>query len=185
MVLSCRANMGARHAVLLTLPKSSRPGQLLFYKQNASVSPLFATLTSRPQLIEKTATLSPFLATLTASAPVTPLFATLTKTAGVSHRLFPFRYSPLVTSHSPLPPREAHNLRVFCPPRRQNAKSPPLVFISLRTLLHLSGGGGAPRPHAYTLVPAQGHSPSDELLTRHRVAPCSQPDPRLHWKGSR
>jgi len=38
--------MDARHAVLLTPSKSSCPTQLLFYKQNASVSPLFATLTS-------------------------------------------------------------------------------------------------------------------------------------------
>jgi hypothetical protein len=44
--LHARPNMDARHAVLLTPSKSSRSTQLLFYKQNASVSPLFATLTS-------------------------------------------------------------------------------------------------------------------------------------------
>jgi len=38
--------MLARQAVLLTPSKSSGTIQLLFYKQNASVSPLFATLTS-------------------------------------------------------------------------------------------------------------------------------------------
>src|SRR5271167_1904766 len=37
--------MGARQAVLLTPSKPSGPSQLLFYKQHASVSPLFATLT--------------------------------------------------------------------------------------------------------------------------------------------
>jgi hypothetical protein len=98
--------MGARHAVLLTPPKSSRPTQLLFYQHNASVSPVFATLTSHSQLIENSATLSPFPATLRASAPVSPLFATLPQTAGVSHHLFPFWNSPLwslaLTRRSPL-----------------------------------------------------------------------------------
>jgi len=98
--------MGARQAVLLTPSKSSGSTQLLFYKQSPSVSPLFVTLTSRPQLTEKTATLSLFLATLTASSPVTPVFATLTKTAGVSLLLFPFWFTPrlaeLAARHLPL-----------------------------------------------------------------------------------
>src|SRR5271154_4974648 len=82
--------MPARRAVLLTPSKSSRPAQLLSYKQHVSVSPLFPTLTSRPQHTENTATLSPFLAALTTSIPVSPVFATLTQTAGVSLHLFPF-----------------------------------------------------------------------------------------------
>jgi hypothetical protein len=76
--------MIARHAVLLTPSIFLRPTQLLFCKQNASVGPLFATLTSLPQLTENTATLSPFFAILTASAPVSPVFATLTQTPGVT-----------------------------------------------------------------------------------------------------
>src|SRR5271154_7549473 len=97
--------MIARQAVHLTPSQSSIAAQLLFYKHSISVSPLFATLTSRPQLAKNTATLSPFLATLTAPAPVTPVFATLTKTAGVSPHLFPFWNSPLaLPPHSPLLP---------------------------------------------------------------------------------
>src|SRR5271154_1885639 len=92
--------MDARQAVLLTPAKPSGPTQLLSYKQNASVSPLFATLTNRSQLAENTPTLSPFPATLTASSPITPLFATLTETAGVSHLLFPSWNSSLATHQS-------------------------------------------------------------------------------------
>jgi len=97
-----RTTMGARQAVLPIPSKPSGPTQLLSYKQNASVSPLFATLTSRPQLAENTAALSPLLATLAASAPVTLVFATLTKTAGVSTLLFPFWNSPLAALHPSL-----------------------------------------------------------------------------------
>src|SRR5271154_3919660 len=95
--------MGARQAVLLTPSKSSGPTQLPFYKYNASVSPLFATLTNRPQLAENTATLS-------------LLLAALTQTAGVSLPPFPFWNSPLATPHSPLSPDEArHSSSLFVP----------------------------------------------------------------------
>src|SRR6267142_1880555 len=47
------------------------------------VTPVFGTLTKRPQIIVNTATLSPFLATHTDIAPVSPVFATHTKTPGV------------------------------------------------------------------------------------------------------
>src|SRR5271168_1881302 len=112
--------MGARQAVLPIPSKPSGPTQLLFYKQNASVSPLFAALTSRPQPAENTATLSPLLATLTTSLPVTPVFATLTKTAGVSLPLFPFWKSPRATRF----------------PRPSPARSPlPLCFHTLTNSL--------------------------------------------------
>src|SRR5271168_1798303 len=106
--------MHARQAVLLTSSKSSGPTQLLFYKHNASVSPLFAALTRRPQLSENKSTLSPFLATLTASIPVTPVFATLTQTAGVSH---PLPILDLATRHSHFPKRSAQeflSLAMLC-----------------------------------------------------------------------
>src|SRR5271167_4692045 len=82
--------MGARQAVLLIPSKPSGPTQLLSYKQRPSVSPLFATLTNLSQLTENTAALSPFLATLTASIPVSPLFATPRKLPGVSFLCLPF-----------------------------------------------------------------------------------------------
>src|SRR6266403_2272771 len=75
--------MLARHAVFLTLSTSSRPAQLLFYKHDAPLSPLFATLRDNPQLPENKAALSPFLATHTGFAPASPVFATHTKTTGV------------------------------------------------------------------------------------------------------
>jgi hypothetical protein len=56
-----------------------QPGSL----PHTSLSPLFATHTSRPQITENTTTLSPFLATHTDFAPVSPVFATHTKTTGV------------------------------------------------------------------------------------------------------
>ena len=140
--------MGARHAVLLTPSKSLHPSQLLFYKQTASISPLFATLTSRPQLTENTSTLSSFLATLTASAPVSPVFATLTKSAGCH-----FVSSHSGTRHSPLLTRH-FSFREMCqssrclhrsPPKR---KIPPFVFNTLRTLLQLGGRGVGTATHA-------------------------------------
>ena len=124
--------MVARHAVLLTPTKSSCPTQLPFYKQNASVSPLFATLTSRPQLAENKATLSPVIATLTASAPVTPLFATLTKTAGVAHPLFPFWNSPLATCRSPLSATEASHSARF------SVRTPAKTKISFLYFQHFT-----------------------------------------------
>src|SRR6266849_4350109 len=75
--------MLSRAAVLLTPSKSIRPPSLPFYKHRAPISPLFATLTSRPQIIGNALTLSPFLATHTDFTPVSPVFATHTKTAGV------------------------------------------------------------------------------------------------------
>src|SRR5271154_529815 len=142
--LHARPTMDARYAVLLTPPKPSGPTQLLFYKQNTSISPLFATLTSRPQIAENAATLSPFPATLTASSPVTPVFATLTKNAGVSLPLFPFWISPLVTPHSPLPPGETHHLSCLSPPGSPKRKTPSFLFNSLRTVLQLRGRGRDP-----------------------------------------
>src|SRR5882724_13142117 len=75
--------MLARQVVLLTSSRSAHPNQLLFYKQGATLSPLFATLTDNPQLSENKATLSPFLATHMDVPPVSPVFATHTKTTGV------------------------------------------------------------------------------------------------------
>jgi hypothetical protein len=58
-----------------------------------AISPLFATLTSTPQIAENTSTLSPFLATHTDLSPVSPVFATHTKTTGVGVSLTKdFRY---------------------------------------------------------------------------------------------
>ena len=139
--LHARPTMDARYAVLLTPPKPSGPTQLLFYKQNTSISPLFATLTSRPQIAENAATLSPFPATLTASSPVTPVFATLTKNAGVSH---PLPTLDLATRHSPLPPGEAHHLSCLSLPGSPKRKTPSFLFNSLRTVLQLRGRGRDP-----------------------------------------
>jgi len=124
--------MVARHAVLLTPTKSSCPTQLPFYKQNASVSPLFAILTSPPLLAENTTTLSPFLATHTAPVPVTPLFATLTKTAGVAHPLFPFWNSPLATCRSPLSATEASHSARF------SVRTPAKTKISFLYFQHFT-----------------------------------------------
>src|SRR5271154_5141587 len=76
--------MLARQAVLLTPSRSPAPAQLLSYKQNASVSPFFAALTT--------------------SILVSPLFATLTENAGVSLPLFPIWNSPLLPRHHSPPP---------------------------------------------------------------------------------
>jgi len=108
--------MLARRAVLLTPSRSFHPTQLLSYKQHASVSPLFAILTGRPQITENTATLSLFLATLTASAPVTPVFATLTKTAGCH----------FISSHSGTSP-----LATCLPPSDRGRSPLPLCFHTL------------------------------------------------------
>src|SRR5882724_11398657 len=75
--------MPSRAAVLLTPLEFSDSRSLPFYKHRARISPLFATLTSRPQIIENALTLSPFLATHTDFTPVSPVFATHTKTAEV------------------------------------------------------------------------------------------------------
>src|SRR5271167_1468550 len=131
--------MIAHQAVRLTPSPSSGPVQLLSYKQSISVSPLFATLTSRPQLAENKATLSPVLATLTAPVPVTPLFATLTKTAGVSHPLFPFWNSPLATLCNRSAPFRAVFARV---PAKTNI--PPLYFQYLTHSSAIRGEGRGP-----------------------------------------
>jgi hypothetical protein len=137
-----RPNMLARQAVLLTPSRCSGPTQLLSCKQNASVSPLFATLTSHPQVAENTATLSPFFATLTASAPVTPVFATLTKNAGChfisSHS--GTRHSPLVTRHySPSETRQSARFLAFIPTKTQN---PLLCFQRVAHSSAIRGEGG-------------------------------------------
>src|SRR5882724_10622048 len=80
---SAQTAMLSRAAVLLTPSDSIRPPSLPFFKHRASISPFFATLTSRPQIIENALTLSPFLATHTDLSPVSPVFATHTKTTGV------------------------------------------------------------------------------------------------------
>jgi hypothetical protein len=77
--------MFARRAVLLTASNSSHPSQLLFYKQRASVSPLFPTLTGRPQPTENTATLSPTECVFTKISPVKPLESAYTS----QHRVLP------------------------------------------------------------------------------------------------
>src|SRR3984893_3302848 len=65
-----------------TLPLSSLL-RLCPIEKSISVSPLFATHTSRSQIIENPLTLSPLLATHTDIPPVSPVFATHTKTTGV------------------------------------------------------------------------------------------------------
>jgi hypothetical protein len=77
--------MLARRAVLLTPSKSFHPAQLLSYKQRASVSPLFSTLRSRPQLAENTASLSPAEPVFTRISPVNPLESAYTS----QHRVLP------------------------------------------------------------------------------------------------
>src|SRR6267142_939250 len=54
-----------------------------FARPPISVSPLFATHTSRSKTTENSSALSPLLATHTDFVPVTPVFATHTKTTGV------------------------------------------------------------------------------------------------------
>jgi hypothetical protein len=152
--------MGARDAVLLTPPKSSRLTRLLFYKQNASVSPLFATLTGHSQLAENAATLSPFFATPTASAPVSPVFATLTKTAGChfvsSHS--GTRHSPLLTRHFSFK-EVCQSSRCFhrSPPKR---KIPPFCFQYVAHSFAIRGEGGGDRhprrPRAVERAPNMG-----------------------------
>ena len=75
--------MAVRQVVLLTPPESSHPTQLLSRQHSIRVSPLFATLTNRPQIIENSNSLSPAFATLTDFAPLSPVFATHTKITGV------------------------------------------------------------------------------------------------------
>src|SRR5271154_5880823 len=153
--------MFARQAVLLNPAKPSGPTQLLSCQQNTPVSPLFATLTSHPQPTENTATLSPFPATLTASAPVTPVFATLTQTAGC-----PILSSHSGTPHSPFP---ARHLSLECGSSaaascfqtpvipthllfmRTEAQTPPLHFQSLAHSFALTReGAGCPAASSRT-----------------------------------
>jgi hypothetical protein len=144
--------MDARHAVLLTPSKCSYPIQLLFYKQNASVSPLFATLTSSLYGSHSIAFSRPlfsysyelFCNQQSHNSFVCLEFQTLSK----KHRdggvlpLFPFwftlsvregitpepcreetRHSPLITRH--FPSSEAHKNSRSCYALRQNAKPAP------------------------------------------------------------
>jgi hypothetical protein len=153
--------MIARHAVLLTPSESSGPTQLLFYKQNATVSPLFATLTSRPQLTENTTTLSPFPATLTAYAAVTPVFATLTQTAGGAHHLvFQFWNSPPVTRH--YSPCEAHQSARFFALIPAKTQKPLLCFQSFANNSAFTGGWGVasfkPNIRSFLASPGIGRS---------------------------
>ena len=71
-----------------------------------------ATLTGHSQLIENAATLNPTSANLDAASSISPLPATLTKNTGGGGciaqiaqlgRIFSAPFSPLATSHSPLP----------------------------------------------------------------------------------
>src|SRR6266403_2115993 len=96
--------MLSRAAFLLTPSDSIRPSSLPFYKHRASISPLFATLRSRPQIIENALTLSPFLATHTDLSPVSPVFATHTKTTGVyTNNSHSETHCPPLATHSSLP----------------------------------------------------------------------------------
>jgi hypothetical protein len=70
--LCATQEMLARHAVLLTPAKSSRPAQLLSYKQTAPLTPLAATLIDIPASV----------ANKRLTACVTPLDATLTENMG-------------------------------------------------------------------------------------------------------
>jgi len=67
--------------VLLPCPDMRRSDVLTF--RRSSVSPLFATHTRCPQIVENPPTLSLVFATHTDFAPVSPASATHTKTAGV------------------------------------------------------------------------------------------------------
>src|SRR5271154_3927409 len=146
--------MGARQAVLLTPSKSSGPTQLPFYKYNASVSPLFATLT--------------------ASAPVTPVFATLTQTAGVSLPPFPFWNSPLATPHSPLSPGEARHSSSLFVPISVKTQNPLLCFQSFAHSSAIRWGwgiGGPLNAIAGSLSPAPDFSPSQSTV-KPAALPC-------------
>ncbi len=152
------------------LPRACRGDEKLL-----SISPLFDTLLSRaeptdtstPQIAENTATLSPFLATLTDFVPVSPVFATHTKTAGVwpnsSHSgtrcsLLPFRSALLLRtglSRSKIPtfvgtgsgrlsvgfflPLSTFNFRLSTSP------APSLPRYLLTSPLHLSAGNASCR----------------------------------------
>src|SRR5271168_3321295 len=136
--------MLARQAVLLTPLESSGPLKLPFRQQSVPVIPLFATLTSTPQLAENKSALTPFPAALTAPAPVTPVFATLTQTAGVSLLLFPFWNSPLATLHSPLPPCEASQSLHFFAPITLKSQNPLLCFQHVTHSSAIRWGWGIP-----------------------------------------
>src|SRR2546427_3106154 len=89
--------MLARHAVLLTPPKSSRPPQLLFRQQLAptcpekrSVTPLAATLMDLPASV----------ANKRLTAWLSPLAATYTKNIGRGRLLWLTSFSLLITPQS-------------------------------------------------------------------------------------
>jgi len=136
--------MLARQAVLLTPLESSGPLQLPFRQHPVPLTPLFATLTSFPQLAENKSALTPFPTALTAPAPVTPVFATLTQTAGVSLLRFPFWNSPLATLHSPLPLCEAAQSLHFFAPITPKSQNPLLCFQHVTHSSAIRWGWGIP-----------------------------------------
>jgi hypothetical protein len=161
--------MRARHSVLLTPSKSSDAIQLLFCQQNASVSPLFATLASTPQIAENKTTLSRFLATLTDFAPLTPVFATLTENAGVysnSSRSEP-RHSPLATRHF-FSGEACHSLRSFASISAKT-QNPPFCFQQLAhsSAIRWGWGVGVPRP-------TRSHHPSNPICRLRSLADCAK-----------
>jgi hypothetical protein len=127
-------------------------------EKQLSISPLFATLRNRSQITENTATLSPFLGTLTDFAPVSPVFATHTKTAGVWPNSSQFgTQSPLISS--PIP---------------YSLPSIPFIFILLQTLLRAQKTQlfcFQVIPHSLRKTPG-GEGRGCTLLTRHSSSQC-------------
>src|SRR6266478_83352 len=89
--------MLARHAVLLTRLECAVPSSILYSKQNQPVTSLESALTSQPQLVENTATLSLVECALTRLSPATPLECAVPKNLGGGGSFFPFWNSPTVT----------------------------------------------------------------------------------------
>src|SRR5712692_7302932 len=83
--------MPARHAVLLTRLECAVPLSILYSKQSRPVTSLESALTSQPQLVENTATLSPVECALTSLSPATPLECAVPKNLGGGGPFFPFR----------------------------------------------------------------------------------------------
>jgi hypothetical protein len=134
--------MDARYAVLLTPSKSSRPTQLLFYQQNASVSPLFAALTSSLYSSHSTAFSRPlfsysyelFCNPQSHNSFVSLQFQTpLKKHRGWGPYNLCSRSGKLATHHSPLP-QSAQKIHISRYPLPQT-QTRPFLFNHLRTLL--------------------------------------------------
>src|SRR6266436_7496775 len=83
--------MLARHAVLLTRLECAVPSSILYSKQSPPVTSLESALTSQPQLVENTATLSLVGCALTRLSPATPLECAVPKNLGGGGSFFPFR----------------------------------------------------------------------------------------------